>query len=81
MVVMVVVVMVMMIVMMVMVMIRRAIRRAGVGHRLVHELLDGACAPPALPAATETAIDFAGGERLLGRRNHATDIVVSQDIA
>jgi hypothetical protein len=63
------------------VVIQRAIRGAGVGQRLVHDLLDGACAAAALPAATEAAIDFAGGEWVLGRRNRIADIVVSQDVA
>jgi N-acetylglutamate synthase-like GNAT family acetyltransferase len=71
----------MVVVVMMMVVVEGAIRRAGVGHRLVHDLLDGARAPPALPAAAETAIDFAGGDRLLGRGHHVADIMVSQDIA
>jgi hypothetical protein len=65
----------------VMVVVNGAIGRAGVGHRLVHDLPDGARAPSALPAATKTAIDFAGGERFLGGRHHVPDIVVGQDIA
>jgi hypothetical protein len=58
-----------------------AIRRTGVRHRLVHDLLDGARAAPALPAAAETAINLAGGKGVLGRRNRIADIVVRQDIA
>jgi hypothetical protein len=42
-----------------------AIRRAGVRHRLVHDLLDGARAASALPAAAEAAINLTGGERVL----------------
>jgi hypothetical protein len=63
------------------VVIERAIRGAGVGQRLVHDLLDGARAAAALPAAAEAAIDFAGGERVLGRRHRVADVVVSQDVA
>jgi hypothetical protein len=58
-----------------------AIRRAGVRHRLVHDLLDGPRAAPALPAAAETAINLTGGKRVLGRRNRRANIVVRQDIA
>jgi hypothetical protein len=65
----------------VVVVVEGAIRRAGVGHGLVHDLLDGTRAPPALPAAAETSIDLAGGDRLLGGGHHVADIVVSQDIA
>jgi hypothetical protein len=42
-----------------------AIRRAGVRHRLVHDLLDGARAASALPAAAEAAINLTGGEGVL----------------
>ena len=59
----------------------RAIHRAGL-ERLIHDLANGARAPPALRAATETAIHLVGGGRS-GRRavDDRTDFAVGQNVA
>ena len=38
-------------------------RLAAAGEALVHDAADGACAPPALRATSEAAIDLIGGGR------------------
>jgi hypothetical protein len=50
------------------------------GKRLVHDALDGARAPSALRAATETAIDLAGGARRLRGSHDAADVLVAENV-
>ena len=60
-------------------------RAAGSGtraKRLIHDLLDGASAPAALCAATQTSIDLSRcARRQLGDGHGAAHVVVAQDVA
>ena len=59
----------------------RATDRAGL-ERLVHDLADGARAPPALRAAAKTAIHLIGGGRPGGSAvDDRTDFAVGQNVA
>ena len=59
----------------------RAIDRAGL-QRFVHDLADGARAPPALRAAAETAIHLIGGGGPGGGAvDDRTDVAVGQNVA
>ena len=59
----------------------RAIHRTGL-ECLVHDLADGACAPPALRAAAETAIHLIGGGGPgRGAVDDRTDFAVGQNVA
>jgi hypothetical protein len=50
--------------------------------RLIHDLLDGASAPAALCAATQTSIDLSRcARRQLGDTHGAAHVVVAQDVA
>jgi len=49
-------------------------------ERLVHDPPDGTGAPPALRAATETAVDLAGGARALGRVHRRAHVVVGEHV-
>ena len=59
----------------------RAIHRTGL-EGFIHDLADGACAPPALRAAAETAIHLIGGGGPgWGAVDDRTDFAVGQNVA
>ena len=64
--------------------LRAAVRpaTAGIGcrQRLVHDVPDRACAPPALGAAAETAINFAAGSRRVVAGQRRPHVVVGKHV-
>ena len=60
--------------------VRPATRDVGAGQRLVHDPPDGACAPPALRAAAETAIDFAASPRRVVAGQRRANVMVGQHV-
>ena len=65
--------------------LRAAVRpaAAAVGCRqcFVHDASDGACAPPTLGAAAETAVNLTAGSRRVVARQRRTDVVVGEHVA
>ena len=60
--------------------VRPATRDVVAGQRLVHDPPDGACAPPALRAAAETAIDFAASPRRVVAGQRRANVMVGQHV-
>ena len=60
--------------------VRPATRDVGAGQRLVHDSPDGTCAPPALRAAAETAIDFAASPRRVVAGQRRANVMVGQHV-
>ena len=58
-----------------------ATRATGTRDRFVHDPTDGARAAPALGAATETAINLAGGARRPLSRERGPNVVVGEHVA
>jgi hypothetical protein len=58
-----------------------ATRATGTRDRFVHDATDGARATPALGAATETAINLAGGARRSLSRERGPNVVVGEHVA
>ena len=60
--------------------IRPATRGVGPGQRLIHDPPDGACAPPALRAAAETAIDFAASPCRIVAGQRRANVLIGQHV-
>src|SRR5262245_66255552 len=50
-------------------------------ERLVHDAPDGAGASPALRAASEAAVDLAGGARRSGGGRYGANLMIAQHVA
>ena len=59
---------------------RPAICDVGPGQRLIHDPPDGACAPPALGAAAEAAIDFAASPCRVIAGQRRANVVIGQHV-
>src|SRR6516165_319267 len=52
------------------------------GEGLIHDAPNGACAPPALSAATEAMVNLPGRARnVLARRQRRTHVIVGENVA
>jgi hypothetical protein len=61
--------------------VRPAAAAIGCRQRFVHDVPDGACAPPALGVAAEAAINLAAGSRRFVARQGRTDVLVGEHVA